>query len=77
MFNEHWLWQHFNESVHKLFLYKYSFHVYIVILNQLPNIVMLNIYVFCSFVVLSILNKVQAGLIIIQNLYKRWQLVHR
>ena len=51
--------------------------MYIVILDQLPNIVMLNVYVFCSFVVLSVLNKVQAGLIITQNLYKRWRLVHR
>ncbi len=77
MFNEHWLWQHFDESVYKLFLCGYSFHVYVVILDQLPNIVMLNIYMFCLFVVLSVLNKVQAGLIITQNLYKCWWLVHR
>ena len=77
MFDECWLWQHFSESIHKLFLCEYPFHAYVVILDQLPNVVMLDIYVFCSFVVLSILNKVQAGLVITQNLYKRWQLVHR
>ena len=77
MFNECWLWQHFNESVYELFLCEYSFYVYIVILKQLPNVVMLNIYVFHSFMVLSILNKVQAGLIITQNSYKHWRLVYR
>ena len=77
MFNECWLWQHFSESVCELFLCEYSFHVYIVILDQLPNVVMLDVYVFHSFVVLSVFNKVQAGLVITQNLYKRWQLVHR
>ena len=77
MFNECWLWQCFSESVCELFLCEYPFHVYIVILDQLPNVVMLNVYVFCSFMVLSVLNKVQAGLIITQNLYKCWQLVHR
>ena len=51
--------------------------MYVVILNQLSNVVMLNVYVFHSFVVLSVLNKVQAGLIITQNLYKCWRLVHR
>ena len=77
MFNEHWLWQRFNESICKLFLCEYPFYMYVVILDQLLNVVMLNIYVFRSFVVLSVLNKVQAGLIITQNLYKCWQLVHR
>ena len=58
MFNEHWLWQHFSESIHKLFFYKYSFQVYIVILYQFSNIMMLNVNVFCLFVVLCVLNKV-------------------
>ena len=77
MFDECWLWQHFSESVYELFLCKYLFYAYVVILDQLPNVVMLDIYVFHSFVVLSVLNKVQAGLVITQNLYERWQLVHR
>ena len=77
MFDEHWPWQHFSESIHELFLCEYPFHAYIVILDQLPNIVMLNVYVFHSFMVLSVLNKVQAGLVITQNLYERWWLVHR
>ena len=77
MFDEYWLWQHFSESICELFLCRYPFHAYVVILNQLSNIVMLNVYVFHLFVVLSVLNKVQAGLIITQNSYERWQLVHR
>ncbi len=58
MFNECWLWQHFSEFIHKLFLYEYSFHVYIVVLNQFPNVVMLNVYMFYSVVVLCVLDKV-------------------
>ena len=77
MFNECWLWQHFDEFICKLFLCEYSFHVYVVILYQFSNIMMLNVNMFCSFVVLHILNEVQAGLIVSQNLYERWQLIHR
>ena len=77
MFNEHWLWQCFSKSVCKLFLCRYSFHVYIVVLYQFSNIMMLNVNMFCSFVVLCVLNEVQAGLVVSQNLYKRWQLIHR
>ena len=77
MFNECWLWQHFNESVHELFLCRYSFHVYIVVLYQFSNIMMLDVNMFHLFVVLHILNKVQAGLVVSQNSYKRWWLIYR
>ncbi len=58
MFNECWLWQHFSESVYKLFLCEYSFYVYIVVLNQFSNVMMLDVYMFYSVVVLHILDKV-------------------
>ena len=77
MFDECWLWQHFGESICKLFLCEYPFYVYVVVLNQFSNVVMLDIYMFCSVVVLCVLNEVQADLVVSQDLYKCWWLIHR
>ena len=51
--------------------------MYVVVLYQFPNIMMLDVNMFHSFMVLCVLNEVQADLVVSQNLYKRWRLVHR
>ena len=45
--------------------------MYIVILYQFSNIMMLDVNMFHLFMILCVLNEVQAGLVVSQILYKR------